>query len=199
MMKLIGLMICLAMLSGCAQLQGLMKDVVPNNVTPFDGTTLLIEGIVTKDWKKAYEGIIVMQDFYVALFGAQTIAEEYSAECVTSLEIFFNDFEVGNMYVLRESPVVREIEKRSNLFSINAITIGPNVIHVGKGKVLNVPHEVTHRQQALEAGETYWVQYLPVILMFLKTGYEKSFFEQDAREQDALFVETFGNVCALPI
>lgn len=182
--------------SGCAQIKSLIS--VASDQPIARDAKALVAGIKHLDWPAVHDNALRLQDAYVVLSGAETLRHEYGLICTTALETFFDDPTIGTARILRRSPLIDLIEKIGTLRNINAITIG-RVIHVGKSKVLNLPHEVEHVQQWRNAGSSFAVQYLPTILVLNKTGYDKSIFEQQARKQDIAFTDQYGPVCTLNI
>lgn len=194
MTRYIGLLVIAGMFMGCAQLKNPFHTVLAHPIS--QDSKALIVGIKHLDWPAVHDNALRLQDAYVVLGGAETLWHEYGPTCTTALEAFFDDPTIGTVRILRKSPLIGLVEKVGTLRSINAITIG-RVIHVGKNKVLNLPHEVEHIQQWRNAGSSFAVQYLPTILVLNKTGYNKSIFEQQARQQDITFTAQYGAVCTL--
>ena len=187
----------LFILVGCSQLHRLGETVVHNPVV--QDIEAFGKGVVARDWKVVHDSGLRLQDAYVVLSGAKTLKEEYGAECSAALSLFYVSPDIGSIRIVRDSKLIDVIEKVGTLRSINAMTIGPRVIHVGKGKVLNAPHEVAHTQQWVVAEETFPLQYLPTVILLNRSGYEMSVFEQDARMVAAEFQKQYGPVCDDPV
>ena len=185
---------------GCADLKGTFLEIKHTVLASpvVQDAQLFGQAIVDRNWKEVHDSGLRLQDAYVVLAGAQTIEAEYGRECAATLTTFFASSHVGSIRILRDSKVIDVVESVGTLRNVYAMTLGPNVIHVGKDKPLDLVHEVAHTAQWASAQSTFLLQYLPVVILGGGEGYEASVFERDARMVSHEFHEEFPGVCVEP-
>lgn len=155
----------------------------------------LVQATKDKDVDAFYNEAVNLAHTYVTVVGAPTLLEEYGPECVLELEVFFGIDDLENIAIIRNSKIIAKVEQWGALSEVRAMTLTKDIILVGRDKVLNVPHEITHVRHHRVNGSTFPVQYLPTVLFLGGSGYEKSVFEVEAREMDAAFRVGSRDVC----
>lgn len=192
----------LVVVSGCGWISGVIESPAVNAIVKDAeafGTAVMKCSTLKDDcrWKDVHDSALRLQDAYVVLAGVRTIEEEYGGDCATALSLFFMDDDISTVQIMYDSPFIALLEQIGPLRRIDALTIGPRVIHVRKGATLPLAHEVAHIVQWASAQETFLIQYLPVVLLAGGEGYTASVFEQDAMLASDEFTKGYGAVCTL--
>jgi len=182
---------------GCAEIRPYIDGLL--GMPPVKDVKAFGEAVADRDWPAAHDTFLRIQDTYVAIMGANTIEEEYGSECTSAMSMFFVSGNISTVKILRDSPITDLIESVGSLRTVYAVTIGPRVIHVGKGHPLDLVHEVSHIVQWESAQSTFPLQYLPTVILMGSEGYRASVFEQDAIMQSWEFQKEYGDVCEQPI
>lgn len=192
---LVGACLVSVLLTGCVGLKGAIQSVLDSPIA--QDTKAFGEAVADRDWKGVHDSALRLQDAYVVIAGAQTIEQEYGAECASALSMFFVDGHIRTIRIVRDSPLIALVEKVGALRRIDAMTLGPRVIHVAKGSSLPLVHEVAHALQWQTTQHTFLLQYLPLIILGGGEGYEASVFEQDAKMVAREFRDEHGVICEL--
>ena len=190
MPRLIFVLALVFALAGCADLKRFASSAEGHPIVV--DSRIFVQGVKDLDWPKVHGAALRLQDAYVVLAGSRTLRHEYGPVCVNALEEHFEVLGLGSIRIVRDSGLVKLIERGGTLSTVDAATIGPRVVHVGEGRVLDVPHEVAHTIQWAEADDSFLIQYLPVVVL---GGYEQSVFEIQAKAQALDFTDNYGVVC----
>ena len=196
-MKYLLLTLLIITLTSCTHLESFVEMVKGSPIA--QDTNAFMKAAGEKDWAAMHVSALTLQEYYVVVKGAKRIDEDYSPACVEALGEHFEDATVGSIQVVRESELVWLFEvvgKKLGMMSrVDAITIG-RVIHVGKGKVVPLPHEIVHTAQWDVLGEMFVPQYYAGVLV---VGYKNSWFEVVAMRVQENFVDHYGDVCTNPV